>query len=137
MLDCACFAGIAALRHFRRPEVEVIGDEVIIHSPEERAPMPLSMHHTPICVTFALFEDSTAPVLDPSHLETQLATTTLHLALNSQKELCVVHKAGGMPLTVEEIMRCVKIATDRVKVLSNQLTQELETDWKGRVVEIR
>lgn len=32
MLDCACLAGITALRHFRRPEVEVIGEEVIIVS---------------------------------------------------------------------------------------------------------
>lgn len=32
MLDCACLAGIVALRHFRRPEVEVDGDEVIIVS---------------------------------------------------------------------------------------------------------
>jgi len=130
-------AGITGLRHFRRPEIEVIGDEVIIHSPEERAPMILSMSHTPICVTFALFEDSSAPVLDPSHLETQLATTTLHLALNSQRELCVLHKAGGMPLSVEEVMRCVQIATERVKLLSNQITEELEQDWKGRTVEVR
>jgi exosome complex component RRP45 len=30
VLDCACLAGIVALKHFRRPDVEVIGDEVII-----------------------------------------------------------------------------------------------------------
>lgn len=30
MLDCACLAGIVALKHFRRPEVEVQGDEVTI-----------------------------------------------------------------------------------------------------------
>ena len=30
MLDCACLAAIVALRHFRRPEVEVVGDEVIV-----------------------------------------------------------------------------------------------------------
>jgi exosome complex component RRP45 len=33
MLDCACLAGIVALKHFRRPEVEVIGDDVIIVRP--------------------------------------------------------------------------------------------------------
>ncbi|KAG8856580.1 hypothetical protein FRB96_006340 [Tulasnella sp. 330] len=137
MLDCACLAGIAALRHFRRPEVEVIGDEVIIHSPEERAPMTLAIHHTPICVTFAFLEDSAAPVLDPSHLEAQLATTTIHLALNSQREICVLHKAGGMPLSVQEIMRCVSIATERVKLLSGLITKQLEVDWKGRIVEVR
>ena len=30
MMDCACLAGIVALKHFRRPEVEVIGDEVTV-----------------------------------------------------------------------------------------------------------
>ncbi len=30
MVDCACLAGIVALKHFRRPEVEVVGDEVTI-----------------------------------------------------------------------------------------------------------
>ncbi len=32
MLDCACIAGIAALRHFRKPDVEVIGEETIVVS---------------------------------------------------------------------------------------------------------
>ncbi len=30
MLDCACLAGIVALKHFRRPDVEVIGEEVTV-----------------------------------------------------------------------------------------------------------
>lgn len=99
--------------------------------------MVLSMHHTPICITFALFEDSASPVLDPSHLETQLATTTVHLALNAQKELCVMHKAGGMPMSVEEIMKCVRIGVERVKEVTKTVNDALEEDWKGRVVEVR
>jgi len=30
MLDCASLAAMCALRHFRKPDVEVIGDEVIV-----------------------------------------------------------------------------------------------------------
>ena len=30
ILDCACLAGIVAFKHFRRPEVEVIGDDVTV-----------------------------------------------------------------------------------------------------------
>ena len=30
LLDCACLAGIVALKHFRRPDVEVVGDEVTV-----------------------------------------------------------------------------------------------------------
>jgi exosome complex RNA-binding protein Rrp42 (RNase PH superfamily) len=32
LLDCACLAGIVALKHFRRPDVELIGDEVTVVS---------------------------------------------------------------------------------------------------------
>ncbi|KAK7696439.1 hypothetical protein QCA50_001096 [Cerrena zonata] len=93
LLDCACLAGMVALKHFRRPEVEVAGEEVIIHHPSERAPVPLSMHHTPFCLTFAYFPDtSTPPVLDPNHLEQRLSAGLLSVALNAQRELCVVQK---------------------------------------------
>jgi exosome complex component RRP45 len=30
MLDCTCLAAVVALKHFRRPEIEVIGDEVTV-----------------------------------------------------------------------------------------------------------
>lgn len=32
LLDCACLAGMTALRHYRKPEVEVLGEEIIIVS---------------------------------------------------------------------------------------------------------
>jgi exosome complex component RRP45 len=57
MLDCASLAAMCALRHFRKPDVEVIGDEIIVHSPDERAPIPLAIHHIPLCLTFAYFEE--------------------------------------------------------------------------------
>lgn len=34
LLDCACLAGIIALKHFRRPDVDVIGDEITVVSLE-------------------------------------------------------------------------------------------------------
>jgi exosome complex component RRP45 len=104
VLDVAVLAGVAALRHFRRPEVEVVGDEVIVHPPESRAPVPLAFHHSPYSLTFALYtvptgetkgEGRIVALLDPAGLEATLAQGTLSVALNAQKELCVVHK--GLP----------------------------------------
>ncbi|TFK51241.1 ribosomal protein S5 domain 2-like protein [Heliocybe sulcata] len=152
MLDCACLAGIIALKHFRRPEVEVIGDEVTVHPPTERAPLPLSLHHTPLCLTFAFFPESssktatstsstkTTTVLDPSLLESQLATGFLHVALNAQRELCVVQKAGGVPLTEDEILPLIKdVAVTRVRELDRIVESRLKEDWEGRktFVEVR
>ena len=158
MLDCACLAGIVALKHFRRPEVEVIGDEVTIvcsrhimffflylrwtihaqHDPSERAPLPLAIHHTPFCFTFAFFPDpSIPPVLDPSHLEQRLSAGLLSIALNAQRELCVLQKLGGVPLATEEILNIVSVAVQRAKELNNLVEARLKQDWEGRRVEGR
>ena len=58
--DACVAASLAALMAFRKPQVEFVGDgraaELVVHSVEEREPTPLSIHHLPIAVTFALFE---------------------------------------------------------------------------------
>jgi len=145
MMDCACLAGIVALKHFRRPEVEVIGDEVTIHDPAERAPIPLSINHTPFCLTFAFFPNTSSPnnppiiVLDPSPLETTLSSGLLSLSLNAQKELCVLQKFGGLPLGVDDVMGVVRVAVERVKRLEVEVERVMKDDWEGRkgLVEVR
>ena len=96
------------------------------------------MHHTPYCLTFAYFPDAAIlPVLDPSHLEQTLSAGLLSIALNAQRELCVVQKAGGVPLAPDEILRIVGIAVDKAKDLDKLVEQRLKEDWAGRTVEVR
>ncbi|KAH0839360.1 ribosomal protein S5 domain 2-type protein [Lanmaoa asiatica] len=125
-------------KHFRRPEVEVIGDNVIVHAPEERAPVPLAIHHTPFCVTFAFFPDpSTRPIVDPSLLEQRLSAGTMNIALNAQREICVLHKAGGVPTAPDEILRLLNVAVGIAKDLDKLVEARLREDWAGRKVEVR
>lgn len=96
------------------------------------------MHHSPYCFTFAYFPDtSTQPVLDPSHLEQRLSAGLLSIALNAQRELCVVQKAGGVPLSPDEILKIIDIAVVRAKELDRLVENSLKEDWKGRKVEVR
>ncbi|TRM56867.1 ribosomal protein S5 domain 2-type protein, partial [Schizophyllum amplum] len=141
MLDCACFAAMAALKHFRRPDVEVVGDEVIVHPPSERAPVPLAINHAPYCLTFAFFahthDQPPTTVLDPSQLEAALAAGTLSIALNAQREICVVQKMGGAPLGAEDVLSLVDVAAGRVGELDALVERRLKEDWEGRHVEVR
>lgn len=155
ILDCSCLAGIVAFKHFRKPEVEVIGDEVIVvrietdlllisltflqqHSPSERAPISLAIHHTPFCVTFAFFQDAlTRPVVDPSLLEQRLSAGLMSIAMNAQREICVLHKAGGVPTAPEEILRLINVTSILVKDLDKRVEARLLEDWEGRKVEVR
>ncbi|KIY50816.1 ribosomal protein S5 domain 2-like protein [Fistulina hepatica ATCC 64428] len=145
LLDCACLASMVALKHFRRPEVEVIGDEVIIHPPAERAPVPLAINHIPYCFTFAFFEHksqesesaSTSSILDPVLLEQQLCRGVMSIALNSQKEICVLQKLGGVLLFADQILNLVSVAVEQVKELDQFVESELKKDWAQRTVEFR
>ncbi|TSO98542.1 Exosome complex component RRP45 [Bagarius yarrelli] len=56
LMDVASVAAISALSHFRRPEVAIQGRDVTVFSPEERDPVPLSVYHMPVCVSFAFFQ---------------------------------------------------------------------------------
>ena len=86
LMDAASIAAITALSHFRRPDVGIQGEEVTVvsrhqppwtcayisfllhdvlvvilclspqYSPEERDPIPLSIYHMPISVSFAFFQ---------------------------------------------------------------------------------
>lgn len=96
MLDCASIAAMTALRHFRKPDATVVGEEVTIvrlslspslalpprtqtdslmltlqHSMSERVPVALAVHHSPACLTFAFFGEECVrlPSLASLHLD--------------------------------------------------------------------
>ncbi|KAG6375112.1 hypothetical protein JVT61DRAFT_3307 [Boletus reticuloceps] len=128
MLDCACPAGIVAFKHFRRSEVEVIGDVVVVPA----------IHHTPFCVTFAFFPDpTTRPVVDPSLLEQRLSAGAMSIALNAQREICVLHKVGGVLTAPDEILQLLNVAVGIAKELDQLVEARLREHWAERKVEVR
>ncbi|KAK9453327.1 ribosomal protein S5 domain 2-type protein [Dipodascopsis uninucleata] len=60
LLDASCIAVIGGLLHFRRPDIVIEGvgskREIIVYPPSKRVPIPLSVLHIPICVTFSFFD---------------------------------------------------------------------------------
>ncbi|KAG6374911.1 hypothetical protein JVT61DRAFT_3644 [Boletus reticuloceps] len=139
MLDCACPAGIVAFKHFRRSEVEVIGDVVVVSCTcTARAPVQPAIHHTPFCVTFAFFPDpTTRPVVDPSLLEQRLSAGAMSIALNAQREICVLHKVGGVLTAPDEILQLLNVAVGIAKELDQLVEARLREHWAERKVEVR
>jgi exosome complex RNA-binding protein Rrp42 (RNase PH superfamily) len=72
-------------------------------------------------------------VLDPTHLESQLSEGTLTLTLNAQSEICVLTKAGGSPLKVVDIMRCLNLASSRIKDIDKAVKLAVQEDLKGKI----
>ncbi|KAJ3141919.1 Exosome complex component RRP45 [Physocladia obscura] len=125
ILDCACIAAISALLHFRRPDVTVEGDLVIIHNIEERNPIPLSIHHIPICITFGFFDGGEKLVVDPTHLEEQVEDGDFVVVVNTHRELCTMSKAGGASLDIERIIQCTEVAAAKAAEVTELIREAL------------
>jgi len=79
----------------------------------------------------------TRPVVDASLLEQRLSAGTMSVALNAQREICVLHKAGGVPTAPDEILQLLNVAVEIAKDLDKLVETRLREDWLERKVEVR
>ncbi|XP_061441184.1 exosome complex component RRP45 isoform X2 [Rhineura floridana] len=132
IIDAASIAAIVALCHFRRPDVSVQGEEVTLYTPEERDPVPLSIHHMPICVSFAFFQQGTYLLVDPSEQEERVMDGLLVIAMNKHREICTIQSSGGIMLLKDQVLRCSKITGVKVTEITELIQKALENDQKVR-----
>ncbi|XP_072525995.1 exosome complex component RRP45 [Salminus brasiliensis] len=132
LMDAASIAAISALCHFRRPDVAIQGRDITIFSPEERDPVPLSIYHMPICVSFAFFQQGTYLLVDPCEKEELVMDGLLVIAMNKHREICSVQSSGGIMLLKDQVLRCSKIASVKVSEISELINKALENDKRVR-----
>jgi exosome complex component RRP45 len=133
LIDASCFAVVAALRHFRKPDASIEGETLTIYTPAEREPVPLSWLHSPFCVTFNFYgEEGEMMLVDATRLEEQLRASSCTISLNKHGEICQISKLGGTPVEALQILQCGNMAVARAKELSDLLDRELAADAKRR-----
>lgn len=133
-MDASCIALVAALQHFRRPDVAVEGENVTIFKPTEREPIPLSILHHPLCVTFSFFDGGEITLVDATLAEEQCREGDLVIGMNRNGEVCQIAKYGGIPVEALTLLNCTNLALQKVKVLTKLIQQELDQDKKRRDV---
>lgn len=106
----------------------------IIHTPAEKDLIPIVLHHYPICVTYALFNDGKTPVADPTALEERVSDASLVLAVNSYKELCCMHLTGVTLTSPSLILHCSEMAASRAKRIVDFIKSALEEDGTQRAL---
>ncbi|CAH2355270.1 exosome complex component Rrp45p [[Candida] railenensis] len=143
LIDSACLGVMTALQHFKKPDISVNGEDIIIHSLDERQPVALSILHVPICVSFSFFNPGAVEenikgdlneeisIIDCTQQEELLRDGTLVITINKNRELIQISKSGGLPIDATMLMdlssRALLIAeelTDMVKDLLKKDEQE-------------
>ncbi|KAG6584886.1 exosome complex exonuclease RRP45-like protein [Phytophthora cinnamomi] len=149
LVDAASLAAIAALMHYRRPEVAVKEGSagnggVTVYSVDEHAAVPLSLHHIPISISFCFLQPAATmqanagnegdvdadedgePIIfmDPTDREERITDARMSFTFNSFRELCAVHKIGGAAISQSTVLRCANVAAARVVELTTFLKEE-------------
>jgi exosome complex component RRP45 len=137
--DCACVAAVAALKHFRRPDVSIEGEQVTVYTMAERVPVPLSVLHTPISITFAFLQppsDTEAGemviILDPTLAEESVKSTSISITANGQGEICHIAQLGGEPVDAVTLLNCSEVAVTKAAEMGKWLEGNLRADLEKR-----
>ncbi|XP_041964049.1 exosome complex component RRP45 isoform X1 [Alosa sapidissima] len=132
LMDAVSIAAITSLSQFRRPEVSIQGRDVTVHTAEERDPVPLSIYHMPISVSFAFFQQGSYLLVDPNDREERVMEGLLVIAMNKHREICSIQSSGGIMLLKEQVLRCSKIASVKVSEITELIQKALENDKRAR-----
>ena len=134
LVDASCIAVIAALRHFRRPEVAVNGQDIVVFTTAEREAVPLAMLHYPLCVSMSFFHGGETVLLDATLLEQQISDGEMIVTANRYGEVCQIAKIGGVPTDALQLMDCIETALRRIRHLDELIAVALDRDTKQRDV---
>lgn len=155
LVDASCIGVIAGLLHFRRPDTSIDGDKVVVHDVTERPPVPLSILHVPISVSWSFIpgistksesdmEDESSDdndeqddgavvaLLDATAAEQALRNGEITITVNKDRELCQITKAGGAQLSTATVSRFTQKAFEIAKSVSDLIQKELNADYKRR-----
>ncbi|KAF2205286.1 exoribonuclease [Delitschia confertaspora ATCC 74209] len=132
LIDASCIAVMAALQHFRRPDVIVEGEKATVLSVREREPIPLSILHTPLCVTFSYYEEGEIFLVDANLAEEQVRQGEIIITMNRHGEVCQIAKYGGATVDALSLLNCNNVALEKVKDMSKFIQERLEADAKRR-----
>ncbi|XP_037943070.1 exosome complex component RRP45-like isoform X1 [Teleopsis dalmanni] len=132
-LTAACAIGtVAALAHFRRPDVSIIEGDVNIHPASEKDFIPMVLHHYPICVTYAIFDDGQITLADPTFQEERASQSELVFGINSYREICCFNLGGSAQVAPRVLVKCLKNAADKSIAIIEQIKVLVETDLANR-----
>ena len=142
--DNMLIAAIAALRAFRKPEVNITSANsekgvltsraVSLYSSDAKEPLQLALNYTPVPVSFGLFEDSGKKgesssnmilVADMTSEEEEVASGVIFVSIDANDQVCSVHKRGITAVAPSLILQAASSAIRRATVVRDALTTAL------------
>lgn len=145
-IDASCLGVMAALQHFKKPDISISGTDVIVHDANERQPVSLSILHVPICVTFSFFnlkdkienikgsDGHEIAIMDADMQEESVQDGSLVLTITKNRELLQISKNGGLPIDGKVLLRLADIAYSAAEKMTDKIKSLLQEDEAERYI---
>lgn len=135
LIEVASISALAALAHFRRPDVSVDEGNVIVHPIETRDPIRFTMLHFPFLMKYAFFKEAVeneVSFVDPDEDEEKSCDGTLIVGANIFREITLLHVAGKSLISKDQILKLCNYAVKQTKILISKLKDALKQDETER-----
>jgi len=116
IFDAASLAAIAALKSAKFPKYDEKEEKVIY---EEKTKKGLPLNDLPIECTVLKINNKL--IVDPTIEEQKALDARLTVACLENDDLCALQKGGDEPLSAEEIINMIELATKKIKELRKAL----------------
>lgn len=132
LIEAASISTLAALAHYKRPDVTIEDGRVVVHSPETRDPLSFSILHFPFLMKFAFFKEATISYVDPSEDEERFCDGYLIVGANIFKDITLLHISGRSLISKDQIFKQCNYAVKRTRELNEIIKRALFKDQQGR-----
>lgn len=132
LIEVASVSALAALAHFRRPDISMEDGQVIVHPLDHREPVRFTMLHFPFLMKYAFFKENDVSFVDPSEDEEKFCDGYLIVGANIFKEITLMHIAGKSLIPKDQILKQCNYAVSQTKVLNDKLKRALGLDERER-----
>jgi exosome complex component RRP45 len=132
LIEAASISTLAALAHYKRPDVNVEDGQVIVHKTETRDLIAFSMLHYPFLMKFAFFKEATISYVDPSEDEERFCDGYLIVGANIFKDITLLHISGKSLISKDQIFKQCNYAVKRTRELNEIVRRALFKDEQER-----
>lgn len=86
-------------------------------------PLKYNENQEPLCCTLAIYERDHEYhyLVDPTLEEEMIAKSLIHYVLLKNDHICLMHKTGGAPCSIEKFRQCYSLAHDYINQLRRKL----------------
>lgn len=144
LIDAACIGVMTALQHFKKPDVSISGTDITIHDFNQRQPIPLSILHVPICISYSFFNpgekeenikgalNQEIAVMDADLKEEAIRDGSLVITINKNRELIQLSKNGGLPIDGVALLDLAQNSYNVAEKLTEKIKLLIKADEEER-----